>query len=103
MSMYSRKKAAPQGFRAVRMYGKTEVVYCIKLVKSYCGDTDTKNIDMFHADGTCRRVPVSILKDYFVKEYDESISPGVQAMLDAMPTYERWWDERQTASVRTAA
>lgn len=95
MSMYTRR---PAGFRAVRMRGKTEVVYCIgkesrtKMSgmnkQELHGDTDV------YAPGEPTK---TLTKAEFAAIYaveHAPMPPAVAALFEGKPTFAQWWDER---------
>ena len=76
----------PNGFRAVRMRGKTEVVYC---VEHECGE-----LDVYAADGSKQGMIAKIFHANYTKEYSP-MPDSVRAMFQGKPSFAEWWDGRQ--------
>ena len=90
----------PNGFRAVRMRGKTEVVYCIdreeksKLLGLSKYDIDC-DVDVYAADWTglmqCTNAEFNAM---FTREHSP-MPDAVRAMFDGKPSFAAWWEWRQ--------
>lgn len=87
----------PNGFRAVRMRGKTEVVYCVERKGEIdsCCTTSGGEVDVIRADGTLMNTLTS--KD-FKQAYAREYSPmpdAVRAMFNGKPSFAEWWDGKE--------
>ena len=87
----------PNGFRAVRMRGGTEVVYCVERKGGIdsCCTTSGGEVDVIRADGTLMNTLTS--KD-FKQAYASEYSPmpdAVRAMFACKPSFAEWWEWRQ--------
>ena len=90
MSMYTRR---PAGFRAVRMRGKTEVVYCVEhkgKIDSCCTTTE-KEVDVYTAGGSKTTLPSKKFNAAYALEYAE-LPPVVKALFEGKPSFAEWWD-----------
>ena len=90
MSIYKRR---PAGFRAVRMRGKTEVVYCVerKGTIDSCCTTSGKEVDVYSVDGSKGTLPSKKFNAVYALEYAE-LPPVVKSMFDGKPNFAEWWD-----------
>ena len=94
MSTYKRR---PDGFRAVRMRGKTEVVYCVEHKEFTVGRATACNItQVWTLDGQEELHPRSSFTFMFAHEY-APMPPAVKAMFDGKPTFTEWWDAKTEA------
>lgn len=83
----------PNGFRAVRMRGKTEIVYCVERKGGIdsCCTTSGGEVDVVRADGVLLSTLTS--KD-FNQAYAREYSPmpdAVRAIFQGKPTFAEWW------------
>ena len=76
----------PNGFRAVRMRGKTEVVYC---VEHECGE-----LDVYAEDGSKQSMSAKVFNAIHAREYSP-MPDAVRAMFQGKPSFAEWWDSRQ--------
>ena len=76
----------PNGFRAVRMRGKTEVVWC---VEHECGE-----LDVYAADGSKQGMSAKAFNATHAREYSP-MPDAVRAMFQGKPSFTEWWDARQ--------
>lgn len=85
----------PSGFRAVRMRGKTEVVYCIehKGIIDSCCTTSGREIDVYSADGSKLTMSASVFFASYASEYSP-MPDAVRAMFQGKPSFAQWWAER---------
>lgn len=98
MSIYTRR---PDGFRAVRMRGKTEVVYCIgKEARAKMNGLNKQELhgdtDVYAAGGTI----TTLTKAEFAACYLVEHSPmpaAVKALFDGKPSFAEWWDAKNEA------
>lgn len=82
MSMYTRR---PDGFRAVRMRGKTEVVYCVE---------HDKQVDVFDVYGKWQSLPINAFRVSYAREYSP-MPDAVRVMFEGKPTFAEWWAARE--------
>ena len=85
----------PSGFRAVRMRGKSEVVYCVerKGKVDSCCTTSGSEIDVYSANGgKITMNPRSFFASY-VSEYSP-MPDSVRSMFQGKPTFTEWWAAR---------
>lgn len=75
----------PNGFRAVRMRGKTEVVYCVER---------KGEADVYTTDGSKQTMSDKIFRANYAREY-LLMPDAVRAMFDRKPSFAEWWDARQ--------
>ena len=87
----------PNGFRAVRMRGKTEVVYCLdKEERAKFGNMRLDEIK--HGTAVCAfdgsdlgLFDAKAFKAQFASEYSP-MPDAVLAMLEGKPSFAEWWD-----------
>ena len=86
----------PNGFRAVRMRGKTEVVYCVEMPKRGYGSIDRGAIviDAYAADGSKQSLSAKSFNAIHAREYSP-MPDAVRAMFACKPSFAEWWDSRQ--------
>lgn len=86
----------PSGFRAVRMRGKTEVVYCVDRAEQAKMNGINKqevssDVDVYAADGSelvqCTTAQFNAM---FTREHSP-MPDAVRAMFDDKPTFSEWW------------
>ena len=84
----------PSGFRAVRMRGKTEVVYCVehKGKIDSCCTTSSSEIDVYSADGSKLTMSASAFFTSYASEYSP-IPDAVRSMFEGKPRFAQWWAE----------
>ena len=87
----------PNGFRAVRMRGKTEVVYCVEMPKRGYGSIERGAIviDTYTADGSKQAMSANTFNATHAREYSP-MPDAVRAMFDGKPSFAEWWDARQS-------
>ena len=92
MSIFTRR---PDGFRAVRMRGKTEVVYCVERKGEIdsCCTTSGKEVDVYSADGSKATLPSKKFNAAYALEHAE-LPTVVKALFDGKPSFAEWWDAR---------
>lgn len=93
MSIYKRR---PAGFRAVRLRGKTEVVYCVERKGEIdsCSTTTGKEVDVYAADGSKATLTSKQFNAHHAVEH-APMPPAVAALFEGKPTFNEWWDELQ--------
>lgn len=81
------------GFRAVRMRGKTEVVYCVERKGKIdsCCTTSGKEVDVYAADGSKVTLTSKEFSATHVLEH-APMPPAVKAMFEGKPSFAEWWD-----------
>ena len=95
MSTYKRR---PDGFRAVRMRGKTEVVYCVgKEARAKMNGLNKQELqgdtDVYAVDGTIMTLTKAQFAASYVFEH-APMPPAVKALFEGKPSFAQWWDER---------
>ena len=86
----------PNGFRAIRMRGKTEVVYCVERKGGIdsCCTTSGGEVDVIRADGTWNTLTAKDFNKVYAREYSP-MPDAVRSMFDGKPSFAEWWDARQ--------
>ena len=86
----------PNGFRAVRMRGKTEVVYCVERLGHMSGGMreDSQRVDVYAADGSKQCMSASAFNATHAREYSP-MPDAVRAIFQGKPSFAEWWDARQ--------
>ena len=86
----------PNGFRAVRMRGKTEVVYCVerKGEVDSCCTTSGGEVDVYSTDGSKQGMSAKAFNATHAREYSP-MPDAVRAMFQGKPSFAEWWDGRQ--------
>lgn len=85
----------PNGFRAVRMRGKTEVVYCVEHKEFKLGRTTVYNvIQAWSEDGKEELHTKGSFCSLFAREHSQ-IPQAVSAFFVGKPSFAEWWDARQ--------
>ena len=74
----------PNGFRAVRMRGKTEIVYCVE---------HYKQVDVFEHGGKWKTFTANEFNATHARE-SSPMPDAVRAMFDGKPSFAAWWDAR---------
>lgn len=95
MSIYKRR---PAGFRAVRMRGKTEVVYCVEWKGKIdsCSTATVKEVDVYAADGS--KITLTSKKFNTLHAVEHSpMPPAVKALFEGKPSFAEWWDAKNEA------
>lgn len=79
----------PNGFRAVRMRGKTEVVYCVehKVANGLC------IVETFTAGGVLKPFTAQAFNATHAREYSP-MPDAVRAMFQGKPSFAAWWVAR---------
>ena len=75
----------PNGFRAVRLRGKTEVVYCVE---------HDKQVDVFEECGKWKTFTANEFNATHAREYSP-MPDAVRAMFEGKPSFAELWDSRQ--------
>ena len=78
-------KPRPHGFRAVRMRGKTEVVYCVE---------QGQLVDVYTADGSKTTMSAKAFSASYVREFSP-MPDAVLAKFADQPSFEEWWADSQ--------
>lgn len=76
---------SPSGFRAVRMRGKAEVVYCVE---------QGQLVDVYTADGSKTTMSAKAFSASYVREYSP-MPDAVRVKFADQPSFAEWWDSRQ--------
>ena len=86
----------PNGFRAVRMRGKTEVVYCVERKGEIdsCCTTSGGGVDVYSADGGKQTMIAKMFNATHAREYSP-MPDAVRAMFQGKPSFAEWWEARQ--------
>lgn len=86
-------RKTPNGFRAVRMRGKTEVVYCVEHKEFTIGKVVVRNVfQVWAEDGMEELHPTSSFNSMFTREYSP-MPPAVRARFEGKPSFSEWWEE----------
>ena len=85
----------PNGFRAVRMRGKTEVVWCVERKGEIdsCCTTSGSEFDVYSADGDKQTMSAKTFNATHAREYSP-MPDAVRAMFQGKPSFAEWWDAR---------
>lgn len=83
----------PNGFRAVRMRGKTEVVYCVEKTVEQRLCRPMQVVDTFTADGAFIQLAIQAFNATHAREYSP-MPDAVRAMFNGKPSFAEWWDAR---------
>lgn len=90
----------PNGFRAVRMRGKTEVVYCVDRAEQAKMNVINKqevysDVDVYAADySELVQCTTAKFNAMFTREHSP-MPDAVRAMFQGQPSFAEWWDARQ--------
>ena len=84
----------PNGFRAVRMRGKTEVVYCVEKTVEQRLCKPQNIVETFTADGAYITFTVQAFNANHAREHS-TMPDAVRAMFQSKPSFAEWWDGRQ--------
>ena len=86
---------APSGFRAVRMRGKAEVVYCVERKGEIdsCCTTSGSEIDVYSADGGKITMSTRSFFASYVSEYSP-MPDSVRSTIEDRPSFDQWWTEK---------
>lgn len=98
MSMYTRR---PDGFRAVRMRGKTEVVYCIgKEARAKMNGLNKQELqgdtDVYAAGEPTKTLTKAEFAASYAVEHTP-MPPAVKALFEGKPSFAEWWDAKNEA------
>ena len=85
----------PNGFRAVRMRGKAEVVYCVERKGKIdsCCTTSGSEIDVYSADGGKITMSTRSFFASYVSEYSP-MPDYVRSTIEDRPNFAQWWTEK---------
>lgn len=88
----------PNGFRAVRMRGKTEVVWCVERKGEIdsCSTTTGKEVDVYAEDGSKITLTSKEFSATHAVEH-APMPPAVAALFEGKPTFAQWWDAKNEA------
>lgn len=99
MSIFTRR---PDGFRAVRMRGKTEVVYCIG--KAERAKLNGLNKLELHGDNSVCALDGMNIGVFTKAEFDAQfiyehapMPEAVKELFDGKPSFAEWWDAKNEA------
>ena len=86
----------PNGFRAVRMRGKTEIVYCVERFGHMSGGMreDSQRVDVYGPDGSKQGMSASAFNTTHASEYSP-MPDAVRALFAGKPSFAEWWDARK--------
>lgn len=86
----------PNGFRAVRMRGKTEVVYCVerKGEVDSCCTTSGGEVNVYFESGRKESMSTKVFQATHVREYAPMPS-AVRAMFEGKPSFAEWWASKE--------
>lgn len=85
----------PTGFRAVRIRGKTGLVYCVDRLAHMSGGMrkGTRLVDVYTTDGNGRTMSAKAFSANYAREYSP-MPDAVRAMFQGKPSFTQWWTER---------